>query len=376
MLLSNVALGLFAVGASALSIKPYESLAGRSDEEIEAFSHKFPTPGASPPPPAIKNLRQSLVFDKDHPYIAPRPGDARGPCPGMNTLANHGWLPRSGVATPQQIITASEKGFNMGHNLATFVTFANMLVNGNHLTNLMSIGTLTPLTGPAPPKPALAGGLSTHNTFEGDASMTRLDAHFGSNVDFNENLFQQFVNISNEFGGGIFNETAAAEVRYRRIVQSNETNPEFYFEVPRFPIAYAEAAFAIVFFVDGRKNDKNLDLKTARRFLEANKFPDGFHRRDGGFFIEDLDVVLNSLIGAHPVLPGSNVQNPDGTFHWVDKSETLTKYADTNCAVYEAFVNKTIAQYPNPKGALRKALNGNLKNIISPLNCTALKPYP
>lgn len=26
-------------------------------------------------------------------------GDVRGPCPGLNTLANHGYLPRNGVAT-------------------------------------------------------------------------------------------------------------------------------------------------------------------------------------------------------------------------------------------------------------------------------------
>jgi len=58
-------------------------------------------------------------------------------------------------------------GFNMGNDLATFVTFAAFLVNGNPITNLMSIGGATALTGLNPPPPATVGGLDTHNVFEG-----------------------------------------------------------------------------------------------------------------------------------------------------------------------------------------------------------------
>ena len=32
-------------------------------------------------------------------YQAPGPGDLRGPCPGLNAAANHGFLPRSGITT-------------------------------------------------------------------------------------------------------------------------------------------------------------------------------------------------------------------------------------------------------------------------------------
>ena len=55
----------------------------------------------------------------------------------------------------------------MGNDLATFVAFAAFLVNGNPITNLMSIGSKTSLTGPDPPPPATVGGLDTHNVFEG-----------------------------------------------------------------------------------------------------------------------------------------------------------------------------------------------------------------
>ena len=62
----------------------------------------------------------------------------------------------------------------MENTLAIFVTYAAMLVDGNPITNLMSIGGKTAQTGiPVPPPPAIVGGLNTHAVFEGEFS------HFG-----------------------------------------------------------------------------------------------------------------------------------------------------------------------------------------------------
>ena len=55
----------------------------------------------------------------------------------------------------------------MGNKLAIFVTYAGMLVDGNQITNLLSIGGKSSETGPDPPKPAIVGGLDTHGVFEG-----------------------------------------------------------------------------------------------------------------------------------------------------------------------------------------------------------------
>jgi hypothetical protein len=55
----------------------------------------------------------------------------------------------------------------MGNDLAVLVTWGAFLVDGNHLTNLMSIGEKSTATGPAPPPPAIVGGLNTHTVFEG-----------------------------------------------------------------------------------------------------------------------------------------------------------------------------------------------------------------
>jgi hypothetical protein len=55
----------------------------------------------------------------------------------------------------------------MGNDLAIFFTYAAMLVDGNLVTNLLSIGGKSSKTGPDPPKPTIVGGLNTHAVFEG-----------------------------------------------------------------------------------------------------------------------------------------------------------------------------------------------------------------
>jgi hypothetical protein len=37
--------------------------------------------------------------DPDHQYQAPLPTDVRGPCPAANTMANHGYIDRTGITT-------------------------------------------------------------------------------------------------------------------------------------------------------------------------------------------------------------------------------------------------------------------------------------
>lgn len=49
-----------------------------------------------------------------YPYQDPKPSDQRGPCPGMNTLANHGYINRNGITTVAQTVIAAARVFNMG----------------------------------------------------------------------------------------------------------------------------------------------------------------------------------------------------------------------------------------------------------------------
>jgi hypothetical protein len=42
--------------------------------------------------------------------IAPGPNDLRGPCPGINVMANHGYIPRNGISTVTQMTQAANEG--------------------------------------------------------------------------------------------------------------------------------------------------------------------------------------------------------------------------------------------------------------------------
>jgi hypothetical protein len=189
------------------AIPAWGSLAGLSEDEIKLFMRTVTVTGAHPPPPPNPNTSSFLVNDAAHPFQPPGPTDIRGPCPGLNTLASHGvsifnglsvhiskdfqYLNRSGIATPQEIVNAVQQGrkitspfgfnlslfalgFNMANDLAVLVTWGAFVVDGNQLTNLMSIGHKSPSTGNDPPAPAIVGGLNTHGVFEGALDLNRL----------------------------------------------------------------------------------------------------------------------------------------------------------------------------------------------------------
>ncbi|KAH7100961.1 heme-thiolate peroxidase [Auriculariales sp. MPI-PUGE-AT-0066] len=377
---------IFAPLAQSMSIHPYDSLAGRSDAEVAAFARSYPgAKGAVPVPPPIKDTHSKLVNDAKHPYKSLKRGDARGPCPGLNTLASHGYLPRDGVATPGQIVTAVQEGFNMGWDLATFVTYAAMLVDGNHVSNLMSIGEKTPRTGADPPKPAIVGGLNTHGVFEGDASLTRGDAFFGDNHSFNSTLFQKLIGSSNTYGGGWYNLTAASELRFHRIQESLASNPEFFFSMPRYVTAYAESAFPIEFFVDGRskvpiEDGRKLNIKDARSFFKNHRMPKDFHRREGVVTLDTIGVGFFLQIKEHPVMPGWNTGTVGNITYVEDPSGLEALQGNLLCVLYNKFVNTTLELYPSPKGLLRKSVAQNLANFFLPLKvggnpCEERFPY-
>lgn len=62
---------------------------------------------------------RSLVFSAkdqyvsnsgDHAFVPPGAGDQRGPCPGLNAMANHNYLPHNGVATISQFVKGTFDG--------------------------------------------------------------------------------------------------------------------------------------------------------------------------------------------------------------------------------------------------------------------------
>ncbi|KAF8848933.1 Cloroperoxidase [Acephala macrosclerotiorum] len=112
--------------------------------------------------------------NEDHVYIKGNP-DTRGPCPGLNALANQGYLPRDGKNFTMPMVKAA-------------------LESVLHMTPTAA-GALTNALKPFIRKDGTFDLIDTrrHNVIEHDSSFTRLDFHQGDNYTFQPKMLQDMI---------------------------------------------------------------------------------------------------------------------------------------------------------------------------------------
>ena len=169
--------GLLAVMATSAAAFPASVMeVARQDPEFVARAAEMlgerQAPGISKanaataifePVPIFNAKAQYIDVSKGsgHEWAAPGPGDIRGPCPGLNAFANHGFLPHNGYATITQFISATTEVVGMGPNLAAFLAALGASIDGDGLA--WSIGG-TPTVAQAGPLGHLGHGISgSHN---------------------------------------------------------------------------------------------------------------------------------------------------------------------------------------------------------------------
>ena len=59
-------------------------------------------------------VAQHIDVSNAHAFIAPGASDLRGPCPAMNSLANHGYIARNGYTNFQEALNAIVKVYGAG----------------------------------------------------------------------------------------------------------------------------------------------------------------------------------------------------------------------------------------------------------------------
>jgi hypothetical protein len=180
---------------------------------------------------------QDLVTNSAGAWTPPGNSDVRGPCPGLNSLANHGILPHSGSGITKQILVdALVKTFNVVPGLAgaLFDQAAGALgtnnANGEKELSLLS--------------------LRTHNVIEHDASLTRYD--FGDAGKDNFTPQKKLVDQLKSFAvNGVLDWTSIAKARLLRIQQEKESDPNFVNGLKESATAIGEAVVAIRLLGDG-----------------------------------------------------------------------------------------------------------------------------
>ncbi|KAL7619404.1 hypothetical protein AAE478_009943 [Parahypoxylon ruwenzoriense] len=167
----------------------------------------------------------------------PADGDVRGPCPMLNTLANHGYLPRSGKG-----ITKNKAIEVLGSILNWDESVVSPLFDFAQPTNPVPNATTINLD-----------QLTTHNILEHDGSLSRQDSYFGPADVFNETVWGETLKF---FTGPIIDLAMASKAHTARIVASAMTNPMFTLPQIGAHFAYGEtAAYQFVF------GDWNLDAE-------------------------------------------------------------------------------------------------------------------
>merc|ERR1712070_645045 len=188
-------------------------------------------------------------------FQKPGPNDVRSPCPGLNALANHGFIPRNGKdMTPPILI----KGLKAGMNMAPDFTIA---IGGVGLLSSDSPDTARAFD---------LNDLDQHNfPIEHDASLSRRDAFFGNDYSFYQPNWDMVLKY---YQGKTETDIKSASAAQRnRVATSRAINPEVVYGPREFVLANGETALYLQTMADPFSGRAKLDY--VRMLFEQEKLP-------------------------------------------------------------------------------------------------------
>lgn len=202
----------------------------------------------------INDFSKPISVTGDHAWQAPGEGDQRGPCPGLNALANHGYIPRDGVVSLLGAVRAMNDVYGISLELATLLAVMGVVWTGNPVSldpsfsiggndtevqNLL--GNLLGLLGVyscedvescvADILPGAPRGLDhSHNFIEADSSPTRDDLYVtGDPVTMNLTKFETLYDMVPENTNQTFTLDVMSDFAATRWNETISTNPYFYY---------------------------------------------------------------------------------------------------------------------------------------------------
>ncbi|KAL0936074.1 oxidase [Colletotrichum truncatum] len=305
----------------------------------------------------------------NHKFIPPdfENGAQRGPCPGLNALANHGYINRKGVTSLVEVTAAINTVFGMGLELSTILAVMGTAFVGNPLSlnpgfsigytasgSQNILGNVLGLLG------SPRGLNGSHNIIEGDSSNTRGDLYMtGDASTMVMEQFQSFYDVSS--GEGDYNFDLFAERASIRFDETVATNPNFYYG-PFTGMIARNAGFLFACRLFANHSSENptglLNKETLKSFygvqgedgnLKYNKgwerIPENWYRTPVDYGLVQLNLDLVAWITKYPKLAsiGGNMGKVD-SYAGVDLSNltggvlNLTKLLEGNnllCFVFE-----------------------------------------
>ncbi|KZO94165.1 Cloroperoxidase [Calocera viscosa TUFC12733] len=325
--------------------------------------------------------------DTAHEYQDPPPGAYRGPCPGLNTLANHGFLSRDGITTYTEMVAGLQNVYNVDFSTAVALTMLGFVFDGDPISEMMSIGgDATLITGQDGNFTGEYGGVSKHGTFELDVSLTRNDFYLnGDSYSFNGTLFGMMLATAKNTSTAanpLFDFNAMALYRSQQYDRARVENPWLYF--PQLALHnYGAATFLYEAFPSSAKNNTP-DLETISSFFGAVQLEDGtwghvgerpppnWHNRVTPMTLADVTGGIDALYAAYPKDFGANL---GGT--WFSLNETYTPSTGSNssagdsalvCGAYGEILNTALSA-PQPYAMYGFVLE-KAGPVFAPYNCS------
>ncbi|KAK7988455.1 hypothetical protein PG989_008770 [Apiospora arundinis] len=213
----------------------------------------------------------------DYRYHPPGPDDVRGPCPGLNTLTNHGFLPRNGRDIDADTLgDALIKGLNAEPKLAGIFFAQAITTNPKPNATTFSLSDLT-----------------RHNILEHDASLSRQDAHYGRADILHPSVFAETLS---HLPDPVISLKQAAHVRKARIDASNRTNPEFAWSEISERNSLLESAIYLIAF--GDREAGSISKERLVYFFENERFPPGWEKTDKAITLDELIQMAGRMASA------------------------------------------------------------------------------
>ena len=155
----------------------------------------------------------------------------RGPCPMLNTLTNHGFLPRDGRnLTKVNVVAGLKEGLNFNASLGELMWEQAIIANPGPNATFFTLEML-----------------NVHGVLEHDASLSRADAYFGNNHVFNETVFNQ---SRKWWTDETITAKQLAHSKIYRQLESRATNPNYTFTASVEEFSLGEISAPIIAFGD------------------------------------------------------------------------------------------------------------------------------
>jgi len=204
--------------------------------------------------------KDHVDFLDPHRYIPAGHDDLRAPCPALNTLANHGYIPRDGRNLNFiQLVRVQCEVFNMSIPLAASLAFEAVFLCGNGLTVDLR-------------------QLRKHNAIEHDASLSRDDVDLtGNSWSVDPKLVAKMIAEYSSPEGLTFKDMARVRVKREKMLANVTKRLDW----THNKIALGEACLTIGIWGLGGGDDMTkrvVPISRLRSFFLDEKLPDGWQR--------------------------------------------------------------------------------------------------